>query len=209
MPVGAIIIEPIQNQGGAVSFPVRSQIEAAGQTYYAGTPVQVRATDGGVVAWAGTAGGVTGVIAGFAAEMAANLSTTGQGAPQGFTPVLGPGSIIGSYTANPNQSLATITPTGVPINDGRTRFWVPSPTTVFIGKLGNAGNPAATAQTQVGASYGLTIDTNNYWYVDLAKTTVGTNTCVTVVGLDPRDMVGTVGGRVWFTVVPSAAQWLS
>ena len=207
MPVGAIMIEPVQNLGGAVSFAVRSQVEAAAQTFFAGTPVQIRASDGGVIAWAGTA--VASAIAGFAAEMAANLTTTGAGAPQGFTPVLGPGSVIGSFVANPNQAAARITPPGVPMNDGRTRFWVPSPSTVFVGKLGNAGAAAATAQTQVGVSYGLTIDTNNYWYVDAAKVTAGTNTCVTIVQLDPRDAVGTVGGRVWFTVIPSAAQLLS
>lgn len=207
MAVGAIMIEPIQNLGGAVSFAVRAQLEGAAQTFFTGTPVQVRASDGGVIAWSGT--GVAAAIAGFAAEMAANLTTTGQGAPQGLTPVLGPGSIIGSYVANPNQTAARITPPGVPMSDGRIRFWVPSPSTVFVGKLGNAGSAAATAQTQVGASYGLTIDTNNYWYVDLSKVTAGTNTCVTIVGLDPRDAVGTVGGRVWFTVIPTAAQLLS
>ena len=207
MPVGAIAIEPVQNLGGAVSFAVRSQIEAATQTFFEGTPVNVRVSDGGVIAWPGT--GVAGTIAGFAAENAANLTSTGQGAPQGFTPVLGPGSVIGSYPANPNQSLARVTPPGVPMSDGRIRFWVPSPSTVFVGKLGNAGAAAATAQTQVGQSYGLTVDSNNYWYVDLSKVTAGTNTCVTIVGLDPRHMLRTVGGRAWFTVMPSAAQLLS
>lgn len=209
MPVGAIAIEPVQNLGGAVSFAVRSEIEAATQTFFEGTPVNIRASDGGVIAWAGTGGGVTGVLAGFAAENASNLATTGAGAPQGFTPVLGPGSTIGSYPANPNQPAAVVTPPGVPMSFGRTRLWVPAPGTVFVGKLGNAGNPAATALTQVGQSYGLTIDTNNYWYVDLSKTTGGTNTCVTIVQLDPRDIVGTVGGRVWFTVIPTAAQLTS
>ena len=204
MPVGAIIIEPVQKLGGAVSFILRAQVEAQGQTFFAGTPVNIRASDGGVIAWPGT--GVGQTLAGFAAEMAANLPSTGYGAPKGFTPVLGPGSLIGSYVANPNQSLARITPPGVPMSDGRIRFWTPRPGTVFVGKLGSGGNPIATAQTQVGTNAGLTIDTNNYWYVDASKTTTGTNACVTIVGLDPRDMPGTIGGRVWFTVLDEARQ---
>jgi hypothetical protein len=209
MAVGAISIEPIQNLGGAVSFPVRSIIEEAAQTFFEGTPVTVNATDGGVQAYGGTTTGILGVIAGFAAEQASNLPTTGVGAPQGFTPVLGPGSRIGTYASNPNQPAATIQPPGVPISDGRVRFWVAADTIVFVGMVGNAGAAAPTANTLVGKQYGLSIDTNNLWYVDLSKVTAGSNVLVTVVQLDPRDPVGRNGGRVWFTVNNSASQILS
>src|SRR5580698_3652732 len=113
-------IEPVGNLGGAVSFQMSALIEEATQTFVAWTPVQINATDGGVQAWDGTT--VANAIAGFAAGNASNLATTGLGAPQGFTPVLGAGSVIGSYPANPNQPLAVITPPGVPINDGLMYF---------------------------------------------------------------------------------------
>ena len=45
-------IEPVQNLGGAVSFPTESIIEEAGQTFNAWTPVSL-AADGGVQVWNG------------------------------------------------------------------------------------------------------------------------------------------------------------
>ena len=198
-------IWPVQNLGGAVSFAMAYQPEELSQTFYAGTPVEIY-TDGGVKVWDGTT--LTAGIAGFAAENANNLSATGLGAPSGFSPILGAGSVIGSYAANPNQPLAVITPPMVPMSDGRIRYWVAVPGTVFIGKLGtSSGTPAAyaTALSQVGVAYGLTKDAgNSYWYVDVNKTS--TNAAVTVVALSPLEPVGTVGGHVLFTVLPAVAQ---
>jgi hypothetical protein len=199
----SIPIQPEQNSSGAVSFLERHIIEEATQTFVAWTPVQLNGTDGGVQAWDGTT--VTAGIAGFASENASNLATTGVGAPQGFTPVLGPGSTIGSYAANANQPLAVITPSLVPINDGGISFVVAAPFMVFVGAVGTSGQAAiATTNAMRGTKAGLTIDTNGYWYVDTSKT----NTVV-IVDLDPRDAVGTVGGRVWFVVQTAAAQTLS
>lgn len=195
-------IEPVGNLGGAVSFLASALIEEATQTFVAWTPVQINATDGGVQAWDGTT--VANAIAGFAMGNASNLATTGAGAPQGFTPVLGPGSVIGSYPANPNQPLAVITPPGVPINDGLMYFAVAVSVTVFVGNIGTTGSVIATNNNQVGVKYGLTKDTNNYWYVDTAKT--GGSAVVEIVKLDPRYAPGTAGGLVWFTVLPAAAQ---
>lgn len=205
MAVGAGQIVPVQNLGGAVSFPVGYQIEEAGQTFNAFTPVQITTADGGLAVWNGSTTALG--IAGIAAENANNLATVGAGAPIGFSPVLGPGSVVGSYAANPNQPYANILPPGVPMSDGRLRYFLPFPGTVFSGVIGNgAGTPAAiaTAQTQVGVQYGLTLDTNGYWYVDTNKTSG--NTVLTVTQLDPEFPVGTVGGRVWFTFLPGAVQ---
>lgn len=200
----SIAIEPVQNLGGALSFPVRRVVEEAGQTAPYGTPVSINTSDGGLQAWNGTT--VTDGIAGVLEEGSgfSNLSSTGVGAPQGFTPVLGAGSVIGSYSANPNQSLAVITPPGVPINDGRAGYFVASPTTAFVAKVGNAGSAVATTNQLVGAQYGLTKDTNNYWYVDTSKT--GASAVLEIVALDRRDAVGTVGGRVWFVFLVAAQQ---
>jgi len=196
-------IWPVQNLGGAVSFTMAYQPEESGQTFVAGTPVEIYTTDGGVKVWDGTT--VAAGIAGFAAENANNLGTTGLGAPSGFTPILSYGSVVGNYAANPNQPLAVITPPMVPMSDGRIRYWVALPGTVFIGKIGtSSGTPAAvaTAITQVGVPYGLTKDPNNsYWYVDTNK-----NNAVQVVALSPLEPIGTVGGHVLFVILPAVAQ---
>ena len=113
----------------------------------------INATDGGVQAWNGTT--VVNGLAGFAAENASNLGTTGAGAPQGFTPVLGPGSVIGSYAANANQPLAVITPSLVPINDGGISFVCASPGIVFVGCGRNHGNRGGHYQPDGGNADGL------------------------------------------------------
>jgi hypothetical protein len=203
-------IEPTQDLGGAISFPEGYQPEEAGQTFVEGTPVQIQMTgvgaaDGGVAAWDGTT--LVRGIAGFAAENAANLGTTGAGAPQPFSPVLGPGSVIGNYAANSNQPLAVITPPMVPTSDGFLRYNIAAPTTRFIGKLGTSATvtPSATSNAQVGLIFGLTKDSGNaFWYVDINKT--GANAAVLIVAISPLEPVGTVGGHVIFIILPAVAQ---
>ena len=197
-------IEPQQDLGDALSFLVKSLIEEAGQTFLYGHPVMVNLTDGGVQIWDGTAGGATHLIAGIAIQNAQNLGTTGAGAPSGFSPVLGPGSTIGSYAANSAQALAVITPPMVPISDGFARFVVASPTIRFRARLGTSATvtPVATTNQIVTTSLGLTKDTgNNFWYVDTNKT--GASAVLTIVDLDPLEPVGTVGGHVIFTFLPA------
>lgn len=192
-------IEPQLDLGGAISFPMKAIIEEAGQTFLYGMPVMINATDGGVQLWDGTVG-AGHLVAGVAAQNAQNLGTTGAGAPSGFSPVLGPGSSIGSFAANANQSLAVITPPMVPITDGFNYFFIASPTTIFRAKYGTTNNPTATTNQLVGTSLGMTKDTgNNFWYIDSAKT--GASALVNIVGLDPLDPVGTVGGHVLFSFI--------
>lgn len=204
-------IEPNWDLGGAVSFPIEAIVEEAGQTFVYGVPVQINSTgvgtaDGGVAIWDGATLAAPGGIAGFSAQPASNLATTGAGAPVGFSPILGPGSNIGSYAANANQSLAVITPPMVPMVNGLAYFFVAGPPTVFIGKLGTSVTvtPVATTNAMVGLTFGLTKDTgNSFWYVDTNKTNA-----VRIVALYPLDPVGTVGGHVLFTVLPTVAQIL-
>lgn len=194
-------IEPMQDVSGAISFNTRYQVEEAGQTFLYGMPVMIATTDGGVQIWDGTAG-AGHLIAGIAMQNAQNLGSTGLGAPVGFSPILGPGSSIGNYAANSAQALAVITPPMVPMTDGYSYFAIAAPTTVFRARVGTAGSvPIATTQQMAGSSssaFGLTKDTgNNFWYVDTSKT--GASAVLTVVGLDPLDPIGTVGGHVLFT----------
>lgn len=196
-------IDPVQDLGGAISFPMRAQVEESGQTFLYGMPVQVNSSDGGIQLWDGTAG-AGHLIAGIAAQAAQNLGTTGAGAPVGFSPILGPGSVIGNYAANSTQPLAVITPPMTPISDGFSYFFVPGPLIVFRARYGTSASvtPLATTQQLVGTSIGLTKDTGNaFWYADANKT--GGSSVLTIVGLDPLDAVGTVGGHVLFTFIPA------
>jgi hypothetical protein len=205
-------IEPSLDLGGAISFPIAYNPEEAGQTFVEGTPVMVLSTgvgaaDGGVAVWDGTSLAPPGGIAGIAISNANNLGSTGAGQSQPYSPVLGPGSNIGSYAANSNQALAVITPPMVPFTDGTIGYYIAAPTTRFIGKLGTSATvtPVATSAAQVGLKFGLTKDTgNNFWYVDTNKT--GGSAAVLIVGLSPLEAVGTVGGHVLFVFLPAVAQ---
>jgi hypothetical protein len=195
-------IEPVLDLGGAISFPMQYGAEEASQTAVEGTPVQINGTDGGVQAWDGTT--VAAGIAGFAAMAFSNLGSLGSGQAQPFSPVLGPGSVIGNYAANPNQPLAVITPPMVPYSDGTIGFYTAAPTTIFIAKIGTSTSvtPVATALNQRGTLAGLTKDTgNNYWYVDTNK-----SNAVRIVGFSPLEAIGTVGGHVYFVILNSVAQ---
>jgi uncharacterized membrane protein YwaF len=94
-----------------------------------------------------------------------------------------------------------------PITDGYNYFIVAAPTMVFRARLGTSSTVTAVATTnqQNGVAYGLTKDTgNNFWYVDTNKT--GASAAVRIVGFDPLDTIGTVGGHVLFVVLPAVAQ---
>ena len=203
-------IYPVQNLGGAVSFPVAAAPEEAGVSTAipGGTPVQIKAADGGLQNWDGTTLTSPPGLAGILAELSFNnLASTGSGAPSGFSPILGPGSVVGNYGANPNQPSAVITPPMVPMSDGRLRFWTAAPGTVFIAKKGTSATvtPVATALTDRAQQWGLTKDTGNaFWYVDTNKT--GANAAVQVVDISPLEPIGTVGGHLMFIFLNAVVQ---
>lgn len=205
MAIIAIPILPVQDPVSANGFVGFRLIEELTQTFKAGTPVEITAADGGVKAWDGTTGtafvfgsATLGGIIGIAYEAASNLAATGSGAPSPLTPFTGVGAVSGTFGSVPNQSSAKNIAHGAPINDGRVGVISALPSIVFSATFGNNGNTATPANTDVGKQYGLTIDTGgNFWYVDKNKSTVGTNTVLTVVGLDPRDTPA-AGTRVLF-----------
>jgi hypothetical protein len=173
---------------------MRRIIEEAGQTFLVGTPVQIASGDGGVKAWDGTT--VVRGIAGFSKEGGSNLGALGTNPTAAVTP---PQSL--TFGSVPYQVSGKNI--GRPVfNDGRVGFEVAVIDTVFLGQVG----PAQTAlATDVGVQYGMTIDGDGHWYVDKTKSTVGTNTVVTVVKLDPNDQSATPRG-VYFVVTSGAAQ---
>lgn len=197
MAISAIPILPAKDTS-ANGFVAQRIIEEATQTFLAGTPVSI-AADGGIQAWVvNTQGPLPGGVVGISYEAASNLGATGSGAPTPFQPFAGVGAVAGTFGSVPNQPSAKNIAHGAPINDGRVGVITPGPNTVYSATFGNNGNTATPAVTNVGKQYGLTIDTAaKYWYVDANKTTAGTNTVLTVVGLDPRDVPG-AGTRVLF-----------
>lgn len=197
MAITAIPILPVESISGNQWRAMRLNEESA-QTFKVGTPVSIAAGDGGVQAWVvNTQGPGQGGICGISYEAASNLSALGVG-PAPFSPFVGVGAVLGTVKNVPNEVNAVTIFHGAPINDGRVGFILPAADTVFSATFGNNGNTATPAATDVGKQYGLTIDTGgNFWYVDKNKTTAGTNTVLTVIGLDPRD-VPAAGSRVLF-----------
>jgi hypothetical protein len=177
---------------------IRRIIEEAGQTFLPGTPVQIAAGDGGVKAWDGVT--IARGIAGFSKEFGNNLAALG---------------VIPTAAVNPTPQPSTgqavpFQPSAVSISrplfrDGRQGFEVAVEDTVFLGQVG----PAQTAlATDVGVQYGLTIDADNHWFVDKTKSTVGTNTVLTIVKLDPNDQSATPRG-VYFVITTGAQQLIA
>jgi hypothetical protein len=159
-------------------------LEKAAQTFVLGVPVMVDTTVGAIKEWDGTT--VAQGIAGFCKEAASNLTTTG--VPKTLT-----------FGSVPNQPNAQNIPMGAPINDGRIAVETSNEESIFFAQVG----PAQTvAVTDLLKQYGMTKDSDGHWYVDKTKTTVGTNTVVQIVKLDPID---TIRG-VQIVVTQAAAQ---
>lgn len=156
---------------------MRRLFEAATQVYLAGTPLALNAS-GFVIAWAGAiVTNQVGAIIGLSKEFGANLASAGVAQQQTFGKV-------------PNEPVA-VNISRPYFNDGRTGVEVADPDTIFLAQVG----PAQTvSQANIGVQYGITIDADNHWFVDTAKTTVGTNTCCIVVKLDPNDQSATPRG---------------
>lgn len=187
--------------------------ELAGQTFLLGVPVQLSAA-GFIQKWDGVT--YTAGIAGITLQPGQNLSTNGKGTPGLFSQVGPPGSIQ-TYGSVPNQPAAANVALGAPMADGRNYFEVANNDTIFEGQYDNSAGAVAADYTptiaQVGKQFGVTFDAGGTAYVDGGKITVGTNTCVVIVGINPDDLVqaGTANtyitnARVRFKVVPTSQQ---
>lgn len=176
---------------------MRRIIEEAGQTFLSGVPVQIVAADGGVREWDGAT--VAFGIAGFSKEPANNLAAT-PATPTTFS--VGAGSKTLTFGTVPNEASAANIPRGAPLNDGRMGFEAADLDTVFLGQVGPA---QTTVAGDVGKQYGMTKDADGHWFVDKTKSTVGTNTVVQIVKLDPNDISAAPRG-VYFVVIFGAQQ---
>jgi hypothetical protein len=180
--------------GGAMQAAMRRIAEKATQTFLIGTPVQIEVASGFIIACAAIVSAATAFIAGFASEFASNLTTSG------VAKTLTQGTVQ-------NQPLAFPIPVGVAPNDGTVGLHEAIDETLFVGVLGHSGTAALaiTAQTMLGAIFGLTKDaTNLYWYIDMNITTVANGACVQIT--DFVDPVGTLNGKLEFKVLHAACQ---
>ena len=186
--------------------------EKASQTFLQGVPVQLNA--GYVQKWDGAT--YTAGILGFSQAPGLNLASNGKGSPGGFSQAGPPGSSV-TYGSVPYQTAGFNIPIDAPMSDGRTYYEAAVSDTIFEAQYDNSAGAVAAdytpTVTTIGAQFGLTFDASGYIYVDANKTTVGTNTCVQVVSINPIDLVqaGTpntyiVNARVRFVVVPSSQQ---
>ena len=170
---------------------------------FPGVPLQL-AADGGAQIWDGST--VTKGIVGIASGFGQNLASLGLGAPvPPFGQVTG-GGAIQYWGTVPNQPLAHNIAPGTPAATGRQEaIQLATTDTWFEAQIDNSSTGVAvTARTLVGVNYGLTVDANNYWYVDLNKTT--STAVLTIVELNPLDPIGTSFGRVWFVFMNRAYQ---
>jgi hypothetical protein len=204
-------IGAVQTVSGNTPF-TGSISEKSAQTFFQGVPVQLNA--GFVQKWDGAT--IAAGILGFSLMPASNLASNGAGTP-GLYSQVGPPGTSTTYGSVPYQASAVNIPLGAPMADGRTLFEAANSDTIFEGQFDNSAGAVAADYTPVitdiGKQYGMSFDATGFAYVDKAKATVGTNTVVQIVGINPNDLVqaGTpntyvVNARVRFQVIASAQQ---
>lgn len=181
---------PVSAVSGTTVFRISAINEAATQTFKVGTPVAVDGS-GNIAAWGGADPAGAAVWAGFSVQVGQNLATAGTALPVTF------GSV-------PNQTSAVNIPVGAPLAFGYAQFYaLTGNQTIFRILLGSNGSNVVAAATNVGVKYGLTKDaTSGFWYCDTNKSTVGTNTALQVVALDPWVPTTTV----WVVADPATIQ---
>lgn len=181
-----------------------ANLELASQTFKFGTPVQ-RTGAGYTQAWDGTT--ITAGILGISESFGWNLASNGAGFPTApFGPVSGP-IAIQTYGFVPNEPSAVNTALGTPAPDGRTLYLAAVDETYFLGVFDNSNGTVAAdytpTQADIGVKYGLTIDTNGFWYVDKNKT--GGSAVLQIISLYPQDG-SVVNGRVVFKILAASSQ---
>ena len=176
-------VTPVQTTSGNTPQTVGIP-EKASQTFPEGAPVQL--TSGYVAIWNGTT--YANGILGFSNIMASNLATNGAGAPTQPFGQIGGNQTIQTWGSVPNQPNAVNIALGTPMTDGRTLVNFANSDSIFeIQVDASSGGTYALTQANLGTQYGITIDAGGTCYLDIAKTTVGTNTAAQVVGFNPID----------------------
>lgn len=165
---------------------IQHYLENAGETFLNGTPVSLDA-NGNTTAWGGV--DLTQSIIGISILPGLNLASDGEGASPIFGSVGFPGGAptVGSVV---NQPSAVNLAHGTPFTDGTTTVQLAVLDTIFEAQVdASSGSTYNATIALVGTQRGLTIDATGHWYVDLAKSTAGTNTAVVITSLNPQDLV--------------------
>ena len=184
-----------------------AQLEAASQTFKFGTPVEIN-TSGYIQAWDGTT--VTNGIWGIAESFGQNLASAGAGFPTtAFAPVSGP-IAIQTYGSVPNEASAVNIALGTPVAEGRTLAVLAVDQNYFLGVFDDSTGTTSANYTPTQADFapgsnefGLTIDSNGYWYIDASKT--GGAAVVQLIQPYPQDGL-IVNARVIFKFLQAASQ---
>jgi hypothetical protein len=181
--------------------------EAASQTFKPGTPVELNSS-GNVIAWDGTT--LTDIILGVSLLQGYNYATAGAGASPDFGSIGFPGGTP-TFGTVPNQSAAVNLLHGSPFATGLSVVALANQDTIFEAMTdASTGSTFAPTIANIGKQYGLTADSNGFWYVDLGKSTAGTNTVLTIESINPADLVagssttGVNNARVRFKFLAAA-----
>lgn len=202
-------IFPIQTVSGNTEY-TKATPELAGQTYKRGVPVQLTVASGATYLrqWDGTT--ITAGIAGVSLQIGSNLGTNGQGAPgYGFGQVTG-SKAIQTWGSVQNQPNAVNIALGTPASDGRALYAMANPDTVFQIMVDNTSGAVAndyipTFNNMLQKQYGITFDSNGQAFLDISKSTAGTNTVFQVLDYSPIDG-NQVNGHVFGRFVAAASQ---
>jgi hypothetical protein len=153
-----------------------------------GVPIAITS---GYVDESATIDGNNNLFLGFSTEYGKNRATDGT-------------AEVAHYGSVRNQANAVNIAVGTPMDDGNMGVILAGPTVRFMGALETNNN---VAQAQVGATAGLTKDSNNYWYIDPAKNNQASGGCIVITSL--VDAIGTAAGKLEFSVIQARVQNLS
>lgn len=182
----AIPIKAFKVIGAGDAQPqIRRFLEDDAETFKEGTPVVVY-TSGYLIESPTLSSALK--IAGFSTEPASDLTT--DGTPETL-----------SYGNVPNQSSAKKIPVGAPLNLGDCGVLLACDTTIFVAKCVDSHTVAVT---DLGLIYGLTKDTNGYWFIDTSITDASSGAICEITDLID---LGIAGGRVGFRITHAGQQF--
>lgn len=192
-------------------------LEASGQTWQPGTPVQ-KSTSGGtsgyIIASTPSNGSTQLIALGVTALKGRNYGTNGAGASPLFGSTGYPGA-LGAVQDVVNQPNAYSIYHGAPFADGLAVVYVATLDTIFEIQVDNSTGSTYNATTSlIGSTIALNKDGNGWWYADLAEVNAGSYNDVNVVGINPLDLVaGSTTtqqnyGRIWVVFNTAVIQGL-
>lgn len=193
---------------------IQNVLEAASQTFVQGTPVKLNSSGNTVAATAGS-GSAQEVFYGISALRGKNLSSAGLGASPlygSITPPWGQGAVQDVV----NEPNAYSVFHGAPFLDGLTLVQVANLDTIFeIQVDASTGSTYNATTALVGSTIALNVDGNGFWYADLANVNASNYADLTVLSLNPLDLVaGSTttqqnNGRIRVAFTTSSIQALS